>query len=81
VGDNGTIIHYDGTSWTSQSSGTTQNLKGIWGSSPNSIFAVWSGSTVLHYDGSRWTAQTVNTQINFTAVSGTSDTNVFASGG
>ncbi len=31
VGMNGTIIHWDGTSWASAPSGTTNNLYGVWG--------------------------------------------------
>jgi hypothetical protein len=41
VGDKGAIYHYDGTSWTSQSSGITEfDLVGIWGSGPSDLFAV-----------------------------------------
>src|SRR5439155_245664 len=32
VGTGGTILHYDGTSWTVQPSGTPQVLYGVWGS-------------------------------------------------
>lgn len=33
VGWNGTIIHYDGSSWSSMNSGTIYDLHDIWGSS------------------------------------------------
>jgi hypothetical protein len=32
VGGLGTILHWDGSAWTSVSSGTTNGLSGVWGS-------------------------------------------------
>jgi hypothetical protein len=50
------IIHYDGTSWTTMSSGTAyQFLENVWGSGPNDVFAVGADGTILHYDGTTWT--------------------------
>ncbi|PYP70675.1 MAG: hypothetical protein DMD36_05960, partial [Gemmatimonadetes bacterium] len=57
VGDDGSIWHYDGTSWTAQPSGTTQVLYGVWGSGRKDVFAVGTGGTILHYDGTSWTVQ------------------------
>jgi hypothetical protein len=47
----GTILHYDGSIWTPMTSGTTNGLGGVWGSSGSDVFAVGSGGTILHYDG------------------------------
>ena len=60
VGDQGTILRFDGSQWLPQVSGTLESLNGVWGSSANDIYAVGktgsssSGSIVLHYDGSAW---------------------------
>jgi uncharacterized repeat protein (TIGR01451 family) len=54
VGSDGTILHYDGTTWSPMSSGTTKGLRGVWGSSGSDVFAVGSDGTILHYDGSDW---------------------------
>jgi photosystem II stability/assembly factor-like uncharacterized protein len=43
-------------------SGTTNNLTGIWGSSPQDVFAVGPKGTILHYDGKAWSAMAANTQ-------------------
>ena len=51
VGQNGTILHYDGSSWSSMSSGTSNELLGVWGSSASDAFAVGSWSTILDYSG------------------------------
>ena len=40
VGWNGTILHYDGTSWSGMASATSASIEGVWGSSPSDIFAV-----------------------------------------
>ena len=52
VGDDGTILHYDGSSWSGMSSGTSEGLKGVWGSQGSDVFAVGMDGTILHYDGS-----------------------------
>ena len=61
VGDSGTILHYDGSSWSAMSSGTTNYLYGVWGSSGSDVFAVGDAGTILHYDGSSWSAMSSGT--------------------
>jgi hypothetical protein len=48
VGEDGTILHYDGSSWSSMSSGTGEWLYGVWGSSGSDVFAVGDSGTILH---------------------------------
>jgi len=60
VGRGGSIIRYNGTTWTKQSSGTTIDLRDVWGTADGSV--VWacgysndnSQSVLLKYDGSSW---------------------------
>ena len=40
VGYNGTILHYNGTNWSSVSSGATEPLYGVWGSSASDVWVV-----------------------------------------
>jgi photosystem II stability/assembly factor-like uncharacterized protein len=49
VGSEGTILHYDGTTWSTMTSGSTADLRGVWGSSGSDLFAVGTSGTVLHY--------------------------------
>jgi hypothetical protein len=49
VGKHGTVLHYDGTSWSSIDSGTTEHLSSIWGSSASDVFIVGNSGTILHY--------------------------------
>ncbi|MCX5990868.1 MAG: PKD domain-containing protein [Chloroflexi bacterium] len=68
VGNGGTILHYNGTSWSAQVSGTTNDLLGVWGYryslipmiTVEEVYAVGSNGTVLvsrSSNGFRWTAQ------------------------
>jgi hypothetical protein len=47
VGYNGTILKWNGSSWSSQSSGTTQDLYGVWGSDANNVWAVGYNGTII----------------------------------
>ena len=48
VGLRGAIAHYDGSAFQIMTTGTTQNLLGIWGSGSD-VFAVGAAGTILHY--------------------------------
>jgi hypothetical protein len=81
VGDSGMVLHYDGTGWTSQASGTTKHLYAVWGAGASSgVFAVGEGGTILYYDRTSWQAQASGTTQPLYAVWGTSATDVFAVG-
>jgi hypothetical protein len=47
VGENGTILHYDGSDWTATNP-TDRTLIGVWSSSPADAFAVGNGGLILH---------------------------------
>jgi hypothetical protein len=32
----------------------TSNLSGIWGTSPNTVYAIGAGATLLKYNGKNW---------------------------
>jgi hypothetical protein len=49
VGYDGTILHYDGSDWSSMTSGTSNWLEVVWGSSGSNVFAVGEGGTILHH--------------------------------
>ena len=65
VGKAGTILHFDGSSWSLQTSGTRQDLWGVWGQSSSDVWAVGGTgqtdgqATLLHYDGTSWQAVTL----------------------
>ena len=80
VGYGGTILHYDGATWSAMNSSTTNFLYGVWGSASNDVFAVGAGGIVLHYDGATWSAMTSGTISILIGVWGTSSNDVFAVG-
>jgi hypothetical protein len=85
VGDNGTILHWDGTTWTSMTSPSDPwfgfRLNGVWGWSPTNVFAVGESSMLLRYDGSAWTQVAVDALADFTDVWGSAGNNVFVVAG
>ena len=82
VGHGGTILHYNGTSWSSQTSGTTNNLYGVWGTSNgNHVFAVGASGTILYSTGSgSWTALASGTTNTLYGIWGNDEEDVFAVG-
>lgn len=56
------------------------SLNGVWGSSPNDVFAVGDNGVIAHFNGTTWSAMTSNTTHGLSAVWGTSATNVYAVG-
>ncbi len=62
VGSAGTLLHFDGQSWTTANIGTA-DLRAISGSSAAKIWAVGDKSTVLRYDGSAWSRVTLPASI------------------
>lgn len=46
VGNEGVVLHYDGTEWT-RTRPTPRQLLGVWAASPNDVFAVGERGTIL----------------------------------
>ena len=83
VGAQGTILHYDGATWTAMISPTTRFLRAVWGSSGTDVIAVGGGGTIVRFDGTSWTAQTSGTTETLRGVWGAPETpapGVFAVG-
>lgn len=80
VGADGTIRHFDGSTWSFQSSSTTNTLHGVWGTSSSDVFAVGTGGTISHFDGSTWALQNSTTTETLVDVWGSSSTDVWAVG-
>ena len=75
-GVSGTLLHYDGTSW-SHVSAPISNVDSIWGSDPTNVWFVGS-TTVLRWNGSNFT--TFGFGGTLLSVSGTSPTDVWVTG-
>lgn len=70
--------------WSAMNSGTSQNLKAIWGNVfTNKLYAVGNNGTILWYDlnsGGSWQPMTSGTTINLNAIWGLSNDTLYAVG-
>ena len=54
-GPPGTILRFDGATWTPLATGSSAQLHTVWGSAPDDVWAAGASGTLVHYDGSAWT--------------------------
>jgi photosystem II stability/assembly factor-like uncharacterized protein len=92
VGEIGTVLHFDGTTWTNLNTTTsTRTLKSVWGTGSDNVYAVGAGGTVLHYfipDAERnqpdakprWFQESTPTTVELNAVYGGNRNAVWAVG-
>jgi hypothetical protein len=83
AGENGTLLHYDGKTWTKMETGTPSYLSVVWGSSENDVFVVGiqarNQGIILHYDGINWSTLNISVP-SLNAIWGTSSSDIFAVG-
>ena len=70
VGDEGTILHYDGVTWFSMRSGVEEALNGVWASPWSAVFAAGEKGRVLIRLGDRWIPMDTATDADLNAVGG-----------
>ncbi len=73
-------VRQDSVAWVKMDTSITDDLRGIWGSSLDNIFAVGEQGVILRYDGNLWTKMPAVTFYHLNGIWGSSDTNVFAVG-
>ncbi|TAK74629.1 MAG: hypothetical protein EPO11_06570, partial [Gammaproteobacteria bacterium] len=56
VGNNGQILRYNGSTWTSMSSPTTQNLNGVYVVSDSEAWAVGAAGVIIKWNGTSWSS-------------------------
>lgn len=70
VGEEGGVVHWDGSAWTSLDPGTTEDLWGVFGFATDDLWIVGgdvdggSWPVLLHYDGSSFTPYTLDAADN-----------------
>ena len=80
VTDSGTIVKWNGTAWSLQSSSTSNYFTGLWGTDANNIWAVGYGGNIVKWNGTAWSPQSSGTSDLLWAVWGTDSANVWAVG-
>ncbi|HYW14155.1 MAG TPA: hypothetical protein VE871_19475, partial [Longimicrobium sp.] len=68
-------LQEEGPAWT-----PLTQVRALWGTSPNDVFAVGLSGRILHFDGARWTAMRSGTGAGLLGVWGTSRHDVYAVG-
>ncbi len=79
VGESGTVLFYDGRSFSLQKTGSDRDLTAVWASASDDVWAV-GYNLILHYDGVAWQSVKVAGRDNLgslTAVWGFGKNNVF----
>jgi hypothetical protein len=80
VASYGTMLHYDGTSWTSTYVGAKEMTYGLWGfASGPTLYAAGGSGTMSIYSGGSWAA-TSTAQPGYRATWGSAASNVYAAG-
>jgi hypothetical protein len=63
-----------------RASGPKKNLRGVWGSSANDIWAVGEGGTIVHFNGGAWSLVASPITEHLSAIWGTSADDVWVVG-
>lgn len=81
VGDSGTVLYHDGTTWTDFSVATNAALTDVWGTDYNNFYATTSDGRLLRWNGSYLAyVPGVNAPGPLNAVWGTSASNMYVAG-
>jgi hypothetical protein len=77
---NGTILKWDGSTWTTTLSDPMQYFTRVWGSDANNVWAISENGTILKWDGAAWLAQASSLPGFLSGIWGSSATDVWAVG-
>ncbi|MDO8581465.1 MAG: DUF2341 domain-containing protein [bacterium] len=80
VGNNGTILHWNGNAWSTVSSPTLESLWGLTLLDKDNGWAVGNNGTILHWNGSAWSASISGTTSALSGVAFTAENNGWAVG-
>jgi len=81
VGDEGTILHFDGGRWQRMTSPSSARLHAVWGNARDCVYAVGEGGVVLQFDGVSWrVAYQGSLSLTLVAVTGFDTGEVFCVG-
>lgn len=79
--EQGTVHHFDGTSWSPMQVPSVPILVWVFGFGADDVYAVGEGGGIIHYDGVTWTSMDSPTDADLFGVWGTSSDDLWAVGG
>ncbi len=68
VGEQGTVLHFDGQSVAKVPTTVTANLTDVWGTGPTDVWIVGEGGTLLHFDGQSLASLQAGTAVDLESV-------------
>ncbi|KPA13717.1 hypothetical protein MHK_006076, partial [Candidatus Magnetomorum sp. HK-1] len=80
VGNDGYIIHYDGSDWSVIESGSGISLYGVWGINENNIYVVGQSGTISQYNGTSWSSVNSGTNQNLRCIWALNDKDMYIVG-
>jgi hypothetical protein len=84
VGDNGLAVHDTNGTWSSTTTHSGNNLRGVWVVAAGNVYAVGDNATILHLSGGVWSSmavpRTVDAGTSLRAVWGSDATHIWAVG-
>jgi hypothetical protein len=75
-----TMLHWDGSVWSSVNSDTTHPLWSVWGSGADDVWAVGDGGTIVRWNGTAWSASSDGLSASLSSVWGSSSDDVWVAG-
>jgi len=85
VGVGGTLLGWNGTLWTSYTTGPTvtdwYDLDGLWAVSQDDVWASGDGGLILHWNGTSWSQVASGTSSWLGSIWGTAANDLWAVGG
>lgn len=81
--DRPTLLHWDGIAWSTTQFEDGHELRSVWGSSRDDVWAVGDASDFFHFDGKTWSPITLPMTpavADFTSIFGSSSSDVWAVG-
>lgn len=79
IGDAGTFLRYDGSTWSALAEDVTSQLNGLWGTDASNVFAVGDEGSAFRFDGTEWSPVATDATESIEAVMG-SGSDVWAVG-
>jgi hypothetical protein len=79
-GDQGVVLHYNGSGWTQTETGSTETLNGLYMPAAGTVLAVGNDGATLKNSGTGWTLLANETNQNLYAIHGVSGSNAWAVG-
>ena len=80
VGEDGTILKWDGNTWSGWYATTNTRLNAVWPFSDTDVWAVGVNGTILHFDGASWTPVPSSTTQTLVGLWGAPDGTLWAVG-